>query len=453
MFIMENAVCPLDYRYGRKEIKEIFGEKKRLQFLLDVEAALARAHAKIGNIPKSAADEITKKASVEYVDVERVKKIEAETKHDIMAVTKSLSEVCKKDAGKYVHLGATSYDVVDTANALQFAAATTCIQKGLKELRITLLGLVKKHKNTIMLGRTHGQQTIPITFGLKMAGYAMEVERHLERMYECKSRLLVGKLSGAVGTGAALGKNGLKVQEVMLSELKLGVEDVSTQIVDRDRYNELLCVLCNIATSMEKFATEIRNLQRDEIGEVAEAFEAKKQVGSSTMPHKRNPITCEQICGLARIVRGFITPTFENSIQWHERDLCNSAGERFILPHSLILTDWVVYQTNVVFKNLKVFPDRMIKNMEASKGLPMAESLMTKLIENGLGRGEAHELMRKLSLKAIEKNKSLKEVFSEENKKLKIMSQAEINKAFDPKNYLGATPQIIERVVKKLERR
>ncbi len=450
---MENAVCPLDYRYGRKEIKDIFGEKKRLQFLLDVEAALARAHAKVGNIPKSAADEITKKASTEYVDVERVKNIEAETKHDIMAVTKALSEVCKKDAGKYVHLGATSYDVVDTANALQFAEATALIQKGLKDLRKTLTELAKKHKNTVMLGRTHGQQTIPITFGLKMAGFAMEVERHLERMYECKGRLLVGKLSGAVGTGAALGKNALKIQEVMLSELKLGVEDVSTQIVDRDRYNELMCVLCNVATSMEKFATEIRNLQRDEIGEVAEAFEAKKQVGSSTMPHKRNPITCEQICGLARVVRGFITPTFENSIQWHERDLCNSAGERFILPHSLILTDWVVYQTNIVFKNLKVFPDRMLKNMEISKGLPMAESLMTKLIEKGLGRGEAHELMRKLSMKAIEKNKSLKEVFLEENKKLKIMSQAEINKALDPKNYLGATPQIIERAVKKLERR
>ncbi len=450
---MENAVCPLDYRYGRKEIKEIFGEKKRLQFLLDVEAALARAHAKVGNIPQSAADEITKKASVEYVDVERVKKIEAETKHDIMAVTKALSEVCKKDAGKYVHLGATSYDVVDTANALQFAEATELIQRGLKDLRKTLTELAKKHKNTVMLGRTHGQQTIPITFGLKMAGFAMEVERHLERMYECKSRLLVGKLSGAVGTGAALGKNALKIQEVMLSELKLGVEDVATQIVDRDRYNELLCVLCNVTTSMEKFATEIRNLQRDEIGEVAEAFETKKQVGSSTMPHKRNPITCEQICGLARVVRGFITPTFENSIQWHERDLCNSAGERFILPHSLILTDWVVYQTNIVFKNLKVFPDRMLKNMEISKGLPMAESLMTKLIEKGLGRGEAHELMRKLSLKAIEKNKSLKEVFSEENKKMKIMSQAEINKSLDPKNYLGATPQIIERAVKKLERR
>jgi adenylosuccinate lyase len=449
---MENPVCPIDYRYGRRELKEIFGEERRLQFLLDVEAALARAHASIGNIPKSAADEISRKASVKFVKIDRVNKIEAETKHDIMAVTRALAEVCKGEAGKYVHLGATSYDIVDTANALQFTVATTHIQRGMKELRKTLVSLAKKHKKTVMLGRTHGQHTIPITFGLKMAGYAMEVDRHLERMHECKSRLLVGKLSGAVGTGAALGKNALKLQESMLKNLKLGVEDVSTQIVARDRYNELLGVLCNIATSMEKFATEIRNLQRDEIGEVAEAFESKKQVGSSTMPHKRNPITCEQICGLARVVRGFITPAFENAIQWHERDLCNSSSERFILPHSLILTDWIIFQMNDVFKNLKVFSERMLRNMEASKGLPMAESLMTKLVSKAMGRGDAHELMRKLSLQAVKQNKTLKEVFVAENKKLEMLTSKEIDEALDPKKYLGATEQIIDRVVKKLDR-
>lgn len=452
MIHMIDPVCPLDYRYGRKEVKEIFGETARLQYLLDVEAALARAHAKVGNISKSDASEITKKASTKFVKPERVKEIEAETKHDIMAVTRALAEQCKGDAGKYIHLGATSYDIVDTANALQFADSTARIQKGLKELRKTLTDLAKKHKKTVMPGRTHGQHTIPITFGLKMAAYAMEVDRHLERIFECKSRLLVGKLSGAVGTGAALGKNALKLQEEMLKELKLGIEDVSTQIVCRDRYNELLGVLCNISTSMEKFSTEIRNLQRDEIGEVAEAFEAKKQVGSSTMPHKRNPITCEQICGLARLVRAYATPTYENAVQWHERDLCNSSNERFIIPHSIILTDWIVYKTNDVFKNLKVFPDRMKKNMEISKGLPMAESLMTTLISKGMGRGDAHELMRKTALEAASQNKSLKEVFIKENKKLKLLSDKEINDALNPKNYLGATEKIIDRVAKKLER-
>jgi len=447
-----DPVCPLDYRYGRKEIKTIFGETKRLHYLLKVEAALARAHAKVGNIPKKAADEITKKASNKYVKVERVKEIEAETKHDIMAVTRALAEVCSGDAGKYIHLGATSYDIVDTANALQFAESTTYLSANLKELRITFVNLAKKHKKTVMLGRTHGQHTIPITFGLKMAGYAMEVDRHLERMHECKSRLLIGKLSGAVGTGAALGKNALKLQEEMLKELGLGIEDVSTQIVCRDRYNELIGLLCNIVTSMEKFATEIRNLQRDEIGEAAEAFEAKKQVGSSTMPHKRNPITCEQICGLSRLVRAYALPTYENAVQWHERDLCNSSNERFIIPHSIILTDWIIFKTNLVFKNLKIYPDRMKKNMMISKGLPMAESLMTTLISKGLGRGEAHELMRKTSLKAAKQDKTLKEVFLDENKKLKILNEKEIDDALNPINYLGSSEKIIDKVLKKLDR-
>lgn len=449
---MDSSTCPLDYRYGRKELKNIFSESKKLQYLLDVEAALARAHAKVGNIPQYAADEISKKANIKYVKTERVTEIEAETKHDIMAVTKALSEVCEGAAGKYIHLGATSYDIVDTANALQFAESTSYIQSGLKELRNTLLKLTKQHKKTVMLGRTHGQHTIPITFGLKMAGFAMEIERHLERLFECKSRLLIGKLSGAVGTGAALGDKALKIQEEMLKELRLGIEDVSTQIVCRDRYNELLCVLANISTSMEKFATEIRNLQRDEISEVAEAFEEKKQVGSSTMPHKRNPITSEQISGLSRVARSFIIPTFENSIQWHERDLCNSSAERFIIPHSIILTDWIIYKTNSVFKNLKIFPERMKKNMEISKGLPMAESLMTTLIKKGIGRGDAHEIMRKTSLKAVKQNKSLKEMFIEENNKLKILTDDEIDNALNPNNYLGVTEKIIDRVIKKLDR-
>ncbi len=452
MIHMDDPVCPLDYRYGRAEVKAIFGETKKLQYLLDVEAALARAHARVGNIPKKSADEITKKAKTSIVKVERVKEIEAETKHDIMAVTRALAEKCTGAAGKYIHLGATSYDIVDTANALQFTDSLDYVKKGLKKLRNTFVSLAKKHKKTVMVGRTHGQHTIPITFGLKMAGYAMEIDRHMERLFECKSRLLVGKLSGAVGTGAALGPKALKIQQEMLKELKLGIEDVSTQIVCRDRYNELLGVLCNISTSMEKFATEIRNLQRDEIREVAEAFEAKKQVGSSTMPHKRNPITSEQICGLARLVRGFLIPAYENSIQWHERDLCNSSNERFIIPHSIILTDWTVFKTNDVFKNLKVFPERMKQNLEISKGLPMAESLMTTLIGKGLGRGDAHELMRKTSLKAAKEGKTLKEVFLQENKKLKLLSEKEVEHALSPENYLGASTEIVDRVVKKLSR-
>ena len=449
---MDNPICPIDFRYGRKEIKEIFGEKNKLQYLLDVEAALARAHANVGNISKKDADEISKKASIKYVQVKRVKEIEKETRHDIMAVTKALAEVCNNDAGKYVHLGATSYDIVDTANALQFSKATAIISKELKQLRKTLTSLAKIHKNTIMSGRTHGQYSIPITFGLKMAVFALEVDRHLERMHECKSRVLVGKMSGAVGTGAALGKHALKIQQLVMQDLRLGVEEGSTQIVGRDRYIELLSNLSNIATSMEKFATEIRNLQRSEIGEAAEAFESKKQVGSSTMPHKRNPILSEQISGLARVVRCNIIPAYENAIQWHERDLANSSSERFILPHTLILTDWIIYLMNDVFKNLKVFPGKMIENLERSQGLPMAEAVMTTLVIKGMGRGEAHELIRTCSQEAIAEDKDLFTVLSSNKTVLKYLDKEDLEKALDPKNYLGVTDKIVDNIVKKLSR-
>lgn len=449
---MENPVCPLDFRYGRKEIKDIFGETSKLQYLLDVEAALARAHATIGNISKKVADEISKKASVKYVTVKRVTEIELETRHDIMAITKALSEVCKGDAGKYVHLGATSYDIVDTANALQFVAATDLLRIQMRELRVILINLAKEYKTTIMAGRTHGQYSIPITFGLKMAVYAMEVDRHLERLHECKSRLLVGKMSGAVGSGAALGKHALKIQELVMTDLKLGTEEAATQIVGRDRYIELVSVLVNIASSMEKFATEIRNLQRSDIGEVSEAFEVKKQIGSSTMPQKKNPIFCEQICGIARVIRSFIIPSYENAIQWHERDLCNSSSERFIIPHSLIMTDWIVFQMNKVLKNLEVYPERMQENLEKAKGLPMAESVMTKLVEKGLGRGDAHELVRICSLKAINENKNLLFMLLENPKIVKLLKRKELEEAMNPRNYLGASYKIVDQVIKKLTR-
>lgn len=449
---MEDPVCPIDYRYGRQKVKSIFSEKSKLQHLLDVEAALARAHAAVGNIPKKAADEISKKASIQFVKVQRVKEIEQETHHDIMAVTRALAEICGGDAGKYVHLGATSYDIVDTANAMQFAEATNSISQELKELRSTFVSLAKKYKNTIMLGRTHGQFSIPITFGLKMAVYALEVDRHLERLHECKSRVLVGKMSGAVGTGAAMGKHMLKIQELVMKDLKLGIEEGATQILGRDRYIELLSTCANIAASMEKFATEIRNLQRSEIGEVAEAFEAKKQVGSSTMPHKQNPILCEQVCGLSRVVRSTIIPSYENAIQWHERDLCNSSSERFILPHALILTDWIIYQMNSVMKNIRVFPEKMKENLERSKGLPLAEAVMTKLVEKGMGRGDAHELVRKCAIKASSKNISFSTTLFEEKLINKMLNKKEIDHVLNPSNYLGASDLIIEKIINKLVR-
>ncbi|HDO19875.1 MAG TPA: adenylosuccinate lyase [Thermoplasmatales archaeon] len=449
---MQSLVCPLDFRYGREEIKKVFSEEAKLNYLLKVEAALAKAHAEVGNIPKSAADEISKKASSTHVSLDRVKELERETKHDIMALTKALAEVCEGEAKKYIHLGATSYDIVDTANALQFREALSIVYEELKSLRTTLLSLAKKYRDTIMLGRTHGQHTIPITFGLKMAVYAMEVNRQMERLEDCKKRLLVGKMSGAVGTGAALGKHAKKIQEIVMRELGLGIEIAATQIVGRDRYVELANVLANIATSMEKFATEIRNLQRSEIGEVAEAFDIKKQVGSSTMPHKMNPITCEQICGLARIVRALSHSAYDNAIQWHERDLCNSSSERFWIPHCFILTDWIVYQMNKVLFSLRVFPDRMKENIERAKGIPMAESVMILLVSKGLARDRAHEIVRRCAIRAHVEAKTLFDSLKQEKDIESLVSDEELKNALDPKNYIGRARDIVDEVVEKLSR-
>ena len=450
---MKELVCPLDFRYGRDEMKSIFGERQRLDYLLKVEAALAKAHARVGNIPEEAAEEIERKASTRFVSPERVKEIERQTKHDIISVVRALAEVCEGDAKKYIHLGATSYDIVDTANALQFRDALDIIEKDLEELMLTLVKLAEKYKNTIMPGRTHGQHTIPITFGLKMAVYAMEISRHLERIRESRKRIIVGKMSGAVGTGAAFGIHAKDIQEEVKKELGIDMEIASTQIVGRDRYIELATLMANIATSLEKFATEIRNLQRSEIGEVAEAFDVKKQVGSSTMPHKMNPITCEQICGLARVVRALSQIAFDNAIQWHERDLCNSSGERIWIPHCFILLDWILYQTNKVFSNLRVFPEKMRGNLERSKGIPMAESVMMLLVKKGMAREDAHEIVRRCAMKAHTQNITLKDSLMEEDEVRNLITDEELEEALKPENYLGRAEEIVDEVVNLLSRR
>jgi len=444
---MSNLVCPLDFRYGRKKIKKIFSEESKLSRLLQVEAALAEAHAEVGNLPREAAEIIKNNATTKQVKLQRVKEIEAEINHDIMAVVKAFAEVCG-ESGKYIHLGATSYDIIDSANAIQIKEALDIINEGLKELKNVLLHHADRYKHTVMLGRTHGQQAAPITFGLKMAVFASEINRQIKRLCICKENISVGKMSGAVGTGAALGGNFPKIQEITMKKLGLKEEKGATQIVGRDRYIELLSFLANVATTLEKFATEVRNLQRNEIGEIAEAF-GKKQVGSSTMPHKKNPITSEQICGLARLVRSNLLPIWENAIQWHERDLCNSSPERFILPHSLILTDWIVTKTKEVFSNLMVYPEKMLKNIEKTSGIPMAESVMMALTRKGMDRQKAHELIRNLSMDAIEKNMHLKEIVLENSKVTEIMSNEEIHKAFDAKNYIGHAIEIVEKILEE----
>ena len=443
-------LCPLDYRYGRDEIKSIFAEESKLLALLNVEASLAKAHADVGNIPRDAANEIAAVANLEHVTVKRVKEIEEETRHDIMAVVKALTEQCG-DAGRFVHLGATSNDIIDTATAIQLDGALEIISKDLDDLIITLATVAKRHRGTVMVGRTHGQFAIPITFGFTVAGYLAEMIRHRKRLSEVSERILVGKMSGAVGTGAALGEHFFQIQKLVMNDLGLGVEEVATQIVGRDRYTELITLMASICTSCERYATEIRNLQRSEIQEVCEAFDAEKQVGSSTMAHKKNPVISENVCGLARIVRAFVTPTLENMILWHERDLTNSSAERFIIPHVIVLSDDILTKTRKMFSSLAVNKERMLSNMAMAKGKIMAEAVMIYLVEKGMGRQVAHEVVRRASMGADERDVHLLEALKDDEEVTLLISEKELEKVMKPENYIGKAPEIVDRMVAKAE--
>lgn len=444
-----SLLCPIDFRYGRPAMKGLFTEEARLQRLLEVEAALARAHAKAGNIPAEAAREIASKATTKSVSVDRVLEIEKETRHDVMAVVIALTEKCAGDAGKYVHLGATSNDISDTATALQLRDAIRVLDGGLRDLRKALADLAKKHRNTVMLGRTHGQAAVPMTFGLKIAVFASEVDRHVVRLQEAAARVVVGKMSGAVGTGAALGPKAGEIERAVMEDLGVGVEEAATQIVGRDRYAEFVAVLANLSTSLDKFCTEVRNLQRTEIGEVAEAFDAKGQIGSSTMAQKENPVTSENVCSLARVVRGFVVPAYENVPLWHERDLTNSASERIVLPHSAVLVDDMVAKATDVFRTLRVYPERMRANLEATKGQVMSESVMIALVAKGLGRQEAHRLVRDAAMEARKKGVHLKDVLATNPTVKKAMTAKELETAMDPDRYVGRSAEIVDSIVSR----
>ncbi len=446
------VICPLDYRYGRDEMKAILSEENRLRMQLKVEAALALAHAKVGDFPMADAKLIASACDPARVGLDRVKEIELETKHDVMAMVKAITENAGK-AGRYVHLGATSNDIVDTATALQLRSALDLLEDDIDKLVLTLARLARKHRATIMVARTHGQFAIPTTFGFKVAGYMTEMLRHKDRIREVRRRAAIGKMSGAVGTGAAFGKNFMPLQKEVMKQLDLGYEEAATQIVNRDRYAEVISLLALICTSCERYATEIRNLQRSEVQEVAEAFDSEKQVGSSTMAQKKNPITSENVCGLARIARGFVYPALEDMILWHERDLTNSSAERFIIPHAFVLTDDILAKIEEVFANLVVRPANMRRNIESSRGQIMAEAVMIALVDKGIGRQDAHAIVRKASLEAEKEGVDLKDVLLATKEIKKVMGEKELAKIMDPRNYVGMAPSMVDDVVKLAEGR
>jgi len=416
--------------------------------MLDVEAALAWAHAEVGDIPREDAEKIAAMASTKYVKLSRIKEIEREIKHDIASLVRALAEACGP-SGAYVHLGATSYDIVDTARALQLKEALGLIEKRLDDFERILMEKALQYRNTLMIGRTHGQHALPITLGFKFAVWMREISRHIQRLRQCKERVLVGKMSGAVGTQAGLGLHAMKVQELVMQRLGIKSAEISTQIVQRDRHAELVCLSAVIASTLDDFATEIRELQRPEIGELCEHFEAKKQVGSSTMPHKWNPITCEKICGLAKIVRSLVFPALENVITWHERDLTQSSAERFIIPEACILVDYMLLLMSNVVANLYVDEQRMLKNIGLTQGRAMSEAVMIVLTKKGASRQEAHELLRKLTMKSKMEKRHFREILLKDDVVGGKLSEREIDDALNPRNYLGTALEQVELMVKK----
>ena len=437
-------ILPIDTgRYGSPEMRSIFDEENRLQKWLDVEAAIAQAQASVGDIPREAAEEIARNANTKIVTVERTKAIEKETRHDLMAMVLALSEACSGEGKRYVHYGLTSYDIEDTATGLIFQQAFELVRKNLDELEANLRRLVRKHRDQLVVARTHGRHAGVTTFGLKLAVWLEEIERHQSRTMDVLERALVGKVLGMVGNGAGLGANALKIQEKALAKLGLKPAGLVTQIIQRDIHAEVVSYLALLGSSLDKFATEIRNLQRSEISEVMEPFEREKQVGSSAVPSKRNPELSERVSSLAKLTRGLVVPALENVPMWHERDLSNSANERFIFPMSFILTEEMLRLMNRVLKGLEILPDNMRKNLELSQGLLLAERVVNFLVEAGVPRQEAHDRVRKVSMRALDNHIPFSKSLQEDVFISRKLKPKEIREALDYKSYLGVTGQLI----------
>ena len=416
--------------------------------MLDVEAALAWARAEVGDIPKDAAREIEEHASIKYVTAKRIREIEKVTDHETVALIEALAEVSGK-GGAYVHFGATSSDILDTALALQMKGGLQIVKGKLDTLEGVLMELSKKYRDSMMIGRTHGQHALPMTLGLKFAVWLQEVGRHIERVNQCSGRVLVGKMSGAIGTMAGLGKHALQIQELVMKRLGLQADEVTTQIVQRDRYAELICTFAILASSLDKFATEVRNLQRPEIDELSEPFQEGKQVGSSAMPQKRNPWRSENVSSLAKIERSLVGPALESVVTWHERDLSQSASERFIIPESFILTDHMLNSMIRILTGLKINEQRMLENLTRFKDPLMSEAVMTSLVNKGMPRLEAHRLLQQLLSESRAENVQFSETLARNSTVAGYLSRGEIEAALDPESYLGVSGQLVDSAIEK----
>ncbi|KZX14779.1 adenylosuccinate lyase [Methanobrevibacter cuticularis] len=441
------AIHPIEFRYGTPEMKNIWESENKLQKMLDVESALSQAEAFFGIIPQKDADEIAKKANTKYVTLDRVNEIERQTNHDIAAVLKGLAEQCEGDSGEYVHFGATSNDIVDSSQSLLFTESIDVLKEKTKSLSELILKLAAENKEKVCIGRTHGQHALPTTYGMKFALWADELHRQFDRLESAQKNLCVAMMDGAVGTTAALGEIGWDVHKKVGEILNLPPATITNQVLQRDNHAEFMMVMANIATTLDKIALEIRNLQRTEIMEVGEYFDPEKQVGSSTMPHKMNPITAERICGVARVVRSYVVAAMENNPLWHERDLTNSSCERIIFPEACILTDYILNLTIKLMSNLVFYDENIERNLNMTNGLIMAERLMAELTRKGMGRQTAYALVRECAIKANKNQELLSDIILTRDEIAPYLSPADVEEIMDPHTYIGSSKEIINEIL------
>lgn len=424
-------------RYSRPEMKRVWSEENKFNNWLKVEIAVAEAWAELGFIPKEAAEKI-KEAKFDLNRFQEHLKI---THHDMTAFLRSVSESLGEES-RFIHFGLTSYDVVDTALSLQLIEAANILEKDIIDLIQVLEEKALEYKYTIMIGRTHGVHAEPITFGLKLALWAEEMKRNLHRLKEAKEMISFGKISGAVGTYATVPP---EVEERACVKLGLKPAPISNQILQRDCHAQFVTTLAIIAASLEKFATEIRGLQRTEILEVEEPFQPG-QTGSSAMPHKRNPELSERICGLARLIRGYALTSLENVALWHERDISHSSAERIILPDSCLALDYILNLFTYIMKGLQVYPQRMRENLEITQGLLFSQRVMLALIEKGLSRQEAYQIVQENSMKTWREKIPFKDLLIQDKRVSSLLSPSELDSLFDYNYYLRYVDKIFERL-------
>ena len=408
-------------RYTLAEMAEIWSEERRFQLMLKIELEVLKVLVEEKIVPKNEYDEIVKKVKL---DISRVKEIEQITKHDVAAFVDQLSESVSNNSARWIHFGLTSSDVLDTATALQLKLSCEQILKRLKNLLEVLKKQALKYKDLVMIGRTHGVHAEPITFGYKLLTWYYEIRQHYEMLEYIKTIVSVGKISGVVGTYSQLS---VEIEKKVLKNLGLSAEPVSTQVVPRYRYVYYLTTLANIAASLERFATEIRHLQRTEVLEVEEMF-TKGQKGSSAMPHKRNPVLSENICGLARVIRSYTIAGYENVALWHERDISHSSAERIILPDISIATDFILYRFTEIIKNIVVYPENMHENLKKSYNTFYSQTLLSELVKRGLSRQQAYQIVQPIAHKALLNKKDFVSLCCLSKDLTKIIPQKEIKK-------------------------